>query len=58
VGESEMKILHERPRYRWERNMKMIFKATVREDKNLIDLTEVRSKWWVPVKAVARIRVP
>ena len=53
-----MKIPHERPRYRWERNMKMIFKATVREDKDFIDLTEVRSKWWVPVKAVARFRVP
>jgi len=31
--------------------------TAVREDKDVINLTEVRSKWWVPVKAVARFRV-
>jgi hypothetical protein len=31
--------------------------TVVREDKDAIDLTEVRSKWWVRVKAVERFRV-
>jgi hypothetical protein len=38
--------------------MKMDLRATAKEDKDWIDLTEGRNRWWVLVHAVARFRAP
>jgi hypothetical protein len=58
VVESERKTPLERPRYRRDGNINMDLRATAREGKDWIDLTEGRSKWWVLVHAVARFRAP
>jgi len=48
----------ERPRRRWEDNIKMDLKGVECGDMDWIHLTQDRDRWWALVNAVMNLRVP
>jgi hypothetical protein len=58
VGEAERKRPVERPRRRWEGNIKMNFREMEWGSMNWIDLTQDRDQWRALVKTAMNLRVP
>jgi hypothetical protein len=58
VAKPEGKRPLERPRRRWEDNIRMDFRETGREGVDWIHLTKDRDQWWTVVNTVMNIRVP
>ena len=57
VGKPEGKKPHERPRHRWEDNIKMDLQEVGCEGIDWIDLAQDRDRWRALVKAVVNLRV-
>ena len=57
-GTPEGKRSPERPRHRWEDNMKMGLREVGCGGMDWIDLAQKRDKWRTFVNAVTKIRVP
>ena len=58
VGNPEGKRAHERPRHRWEDNIKMDLQEVGCGGVDWIDLAQDRDRWWALVNAVMNLRVP
>jgi len=58
VGSPEGKRPLERPRCRWEDNIKMDFREIKIDGANWIQLAEDRVQWWACVNTVMSLRVP
>jgi hypothetical protein len=58
VGRPEGKRPLERPRRRWEDNIKMDLQEVGCEGMGWIDLAQIRNKWQALVNAVMSLRVP
>jgi len=58
VGKTVGKRPLERPRRRWEDNIKMDLQELGREGMDWIELTQDRDRWWARANAVMNIRVP
>jgi len=58
VGNPEGKRLLERPRRRWEDNIKMDFQEVGSGSMDWIEMAQVRDRWRALVKAVMNLRVP
>jgi hypothetical protein len=58
VGRPEGKRQLERPRRRWESNIKMNVRKIWIDGANWIRLTWYRVRWWTFVKTVMNLRVP
>jgi hypothetical protein len=57
VGKPEGKRPFERPRHRWEDNIKMYFQEVVCRGMDWIGLGQERDMWWALVNAVMNFRV-
>jgi hypothetical protein len=58
VGKLEGKRPVEKPKLRWEDNIKMDFQEVGYEGVGWIDLLQDRDRWWALVIAVLNLRVP
>jgi hypothetical protein len=58
VGKPEGKRQLERPRHRWEDNIKMDLQEVGCGGMDWIDLAQDRDSWLALVKAVTKLRVP
>ena len=58
VGKPEGKRPLERPRCRWEDNIKMDLQEVGWGGMDWIDLAEDRDRWWALVNAVMNLQVP
>ena len=58
VGKPEGKRPLERPRRRWEDNIKMDLQEVFFESMDWIVMAQDRDSWRVPVNAVMNLRVP
>jgi len=58
VGKPEGKRPRERPRRRWEDNIKMDLQEVGYGDMVLVDLAQDRDRQWALVNAVMNLRVP
>jgi hypothetical protein len=58
MGKPEGKRSPERPRHRWEDNIKMDHQEVRCGSMDLIDLAQDRDSWWTLVNAVMNFRVP
>jgi ribosome biogenesis protein Nip4 len=58
VGRPEGRRQLERPRHRWEDNIKMDLREIGFEDVDWIHLAQDRDRWWAVVNAVMNLRVP
>jgi hypothetical protein len=58
VGRPEGKRPVERPRHRWEDNIKMDFRKTGIDEANVIQLAQDRVQWRAFVSTVMNLRVP
>jgi hypothetical protein len=58
VGRPEGKRPLERPRRRWEDNIKMDLREIGIDGANCIGLSQYRVQWWVFVSTVMKVRVP
>jgi hypothetical protein len=58
VGKPEDKRSLERPRRRWEDNIKMDLREIGIDGENWIRLAQDRVEWWAFVNTVLNIRVP
>ncbi|KAJ4428335.1 hypothetical protein ANN_24354, partial [Periplaneta americana] len=58
VGRLEGKRPLERPRHRWEDNIKMDFREVGYDDRDWINLAQDRDQWWAYVRAVMNLRIP
>jgi hypothetical protein len=58
VGKLAGKWLFDRPRRRWEDNIKMDLQEVGCGGMDRIDLVQDRDRWWVLVNAVMNLRVP
>jgi hypothetical protein len=58
VGRPEGKRPLERPRCRWEDNIKMDLREIGIDATNWIQLAQDRVQWWVCVNTVRNLRVP
>jgi len=58
MGKPERKRLLERPRRKWEDNIKMDLKQVGCEGMDWIELVEDRDRWRAVVNAVVNLRVP
>jgi hypothetical protein len=58
VGKPEGKSTLEKPRRRWEDNIKMDFQEVGCGGMDWIDLDEDRDRWWATVNTVMNFRVP
>jgi hypothetical protein len=58
VGRPEGKKPLERPRRRWEDNIKMDLRETGVDGANWIQLAQDRVQWWTFVNTVMNLRVP
>ena len=58
VGKPEGKRPLERPRRRWEDNIKMDLQEVGYGGMDWIELAQDRDRWWVLVNAVKNLRVP
>ena len=56
VGKPEGKSRLDRPRRRWEDNIKMDLQEVRCEGMNSIDLSQDRGRWWAFVNAVMNLR--
>jgi hypothetical protein len=58
VGRPEVKRPLERPRHRWEDNIKTGLREIGIDGGNWIRLAQDRVQWWVFVSMVMKLRVP
>ena len=58
MGKPEGKRQFERPRCRWDDNIKMKLQEVGREGMAWIDLSQDRNRWQAVVNAVMKFRVP
>jgi hypothetical protein len=58
VGKPDRRILLERPRYRWEDNIKIDLREVGWRSMDWTDLAEDRGKWRAVVNAAMNLRVP
>jgi hypothetical protein len=58
VGKSEGKRPLERPRRRWEDNIKLDLREIRIYGANWIRLAQIRIQWWAFVSTVMNLRVP
>ena len=57
VGKPDGKRPLGRPRYRWENNIKMDLQEVGSGCGDLMELAEVRARWWALVSTVMNFRV-
>jgi hypothetical protein len=58
VGKPEEKRTLERPRHRWEDNIKMDLREVGCGTMDWIEVGQERDRWWALVGAVMKLRVP
>ena len=58
VRKPEGKRPHERPRHRWEDNIKMDLQEVGCEFMDWIELAQDRDRWWVLVNVVMNLQIP
>jgi hypothetical protein len=58
VGKPEGSRLLERPRHRWEDNIKMDLQEAGWGGTDWINLAQDRDRWWVLVNIIMNLRVP
>jgi hypothetical protein len=58
VGKPEEKRLLERPKHRWEDNIKIDLQEVGSEGMDWVDLAQDRNRWRALVNAVMKFRVP